>query len=196
MTRFARPAAIIGLLVLGGLAACTTATRPNFPDIRFTGEPPLRLDVASIEVKNDFHPTFREPDVEHLFPVPPDRAVENWVHDRLQATGTTRRVVVHIRDASVRETELPKKTGLTAEFTTQQAERYDGRIAVDIDLLDDKGFAERTVAAEVTRTISVPEGITPNQRDQAWYDMTKSMMADLDRELERQIRTNFTFYVQ
>jgi hypothetical protein len=42
----------------------------------------------------------------------------------------------------------------------------------------------------------VPEGITPNQRDQVWYEMTRAIMAYVDQELERQLRDNFTFYVQ
>ena len=51
-------------------------------------------------------------------------------------------------------------------------------------------------SAKATRSQSVAEGITPNQRDQAWYVLTKDLMAELDRELERQMRANFTFYIQ
>jgi hypothetical protein len=196
MFRHCTPAAFCAVLMLA-LAACTpSATRPSFPDLRFTAAPPLRIDASGIEVRDEFRPSFHEPEVDHLFPVPPERAVENWIHDRLQATGTTRRIVVHILDASVRETELPKKEGLEATLTTQQAEQYDGRIALRVELLDEKGFAMRTVSAEVNRTRSVPEGITPNERDQVWYDMTKQMLADLDGRLESDIRANFTFYVQ
>ena len=55
---------------------------------------------------------------------------------------------------------------------------------------------EEYVGAKALRSQSVAEGITPNQRDQAWYDMTRAMMVSLDQELERRIRENFTFYVQ
>ena len=49
----------------------------------------------------------------------------NWVHDRLEATGTTRRARARIIDASVKESELPRTKGLTGAFTTDQAQRWD-----------------------------------------------------------------------
>lgn len=194
MNRSVAHAALLGLLLLAGCE--TPATKPSFPDIRFTSEPRLRVDVAAVDLQDDFHANFRAPNVEHLFPVSPEHAMENWAHDRLEATGTSRRMRVRIVDASVTETELPRTSGLTGAFTTDQAQRYDAKAAMSIDILNDRGFAERTVEASVAMTRSVPEGITPNQRDEAWYAMTKDLMAALDRQLEQRIRENFTFYVQ
>jgi hypothetical protein len=197
MNRSRRHAFLLAFVLLGALAGCETpATKPSFPDIRFTDQPLLRLDVASVDIQDDFHPSFRSPNVEHLFPVSPEHAMENWARDRLQATGTTRRARVRIIDASVKETELPRTKGLSGAFTTDQAERYDATAEMSIDLLNDRGFVDRTVSAKVARSQSVVEGITPNQRDEVWYAMTKALMADLDQELERQMRANFTFYLQ
>ena len=197
MIRSARDAVFLALLLLAPLAGCETSPqRPNFPDIRFSQEPRLRLDVAAVELEDDFHPSFRAPNVEHLFPIPPERAMENWARDRLEATGTTRRARVHIVDASVKETELPRTKGLTGAFTTDQAQRYDATVEMSIDLLNERGFPERTISAKASRSQSVAEGITPNQRDEAWYALTKDLMAELDKELERQMRANFTFYLQ
>src|SRR6266853_1217150 len=148
MNRFVKHAALLGLVLL--VACETPATQPSFPDIHFASQPRLRLDVVAVDLQDDFHASFHAPNVEHLFPVSPEHAMVNWVHDRLEATGTTRRARARIIDASVKE----------------------------------------------TRSQSVAEGITPNQRDQAWYVLTKDLMAELDRELERQMRANFTFYIQ
>ena len=38
--------------------------------------------------------------------------------------------------------------------------------------------------------------ITPNQRDQTWYDMTKAMMADFDRQMTAEIQKNFGYYLK
>jgi len=91
MIRSFTAAAALGVVLLAIAACVPPATKPSFPDIRFTDQPKLRLDVAAIEVVDDYHPTFQAPNVDHLFPVPPQRAAENWAHDRLEATGTTRR---------------------------------------------------------------------------------------------------------
>jgi hypothetical protein len=197
MIRSFKLGAVLGVILVAALSGCApSANRPAFPDIRFTDQPKLRLDVRSIEIVSEFHPTFQAPEVEHLFPVPPQRAAETWAHDRLEATGTTRKARVRILDASVKETELPRTEGLTATFTKEQAERYDAVIEMSVDILDDRGFAERTITAKTTRTQSVAEGITPNERDTVWYTMTKQLMADENQELEKQMRAVFTFYVQ
>jgi hypothetical protein len=180
------------------LAACESSPppRPVFPDIRFTERPPMRIDAAAIDIERQFRPTLRPPNVEHLFPVSPERAMENWARDRLQATGTSRRVRVRIVDASVREIELPRTGGVRGAFTTDQAQRYDATVEMSVDVMSDRGFSERSVTAKAARSRSVPENITPNDREMVWYQLTKELMADLDVELERQIRSNFGFLVQ
>jgi hypothetical protein len=187
--------AVLGFVLLATLAGCETpSTRPSFPDIRFTSEPKLRLNVAAVDLQSDFHPTFQPPNVEHLFPVPPQRAAENWVRDRLEAAGGTKRLRVRITDASVKETELPRTQGISGTFTRDQAQRYDLRVEIFIELLGDRGIAERSISAEINAHQSVAEGITPNDRDQAWYDLTKRAMKDLDQSLEAKIRSNFGDY--
>src|SRR3954462_15665534 len=83
MNRSVAHAVLLGLLLLAGCE--TPATKPSFPDIRFTSEPRLRVDVAAVDLQDDFHANFRAPNVEHLFPVSPEHAMENWAHDRLEA---------------------------------------------------------------------------------------------------------------
>lgn len=169
--------------------------RPTFPDIRFTGEPPLRIDAAGVDIVRVFRPSLQAPQVEHLFPVAPERAMENWALDRLQPVGTSRRIRVRILDASVKEVELPRTTGVRGAFTTDQAQRYEAVAEMTVDLMSDRGFPERSVSAKATRSRSVPEDITPNDREKVWYELTQALMADLDAELERQIRANFGFYL-
>jgi hypothetical protein len=179
------------------LVACESGPppRPTFPDIRFTGEPPLRIDAAGVDIVRVFRPSLQAPQVEHLFPVAPERAMENWALDRLQPVGTSRRIRVRILDASVKEVELPRTTGVRGAFTTDQAQRYEAVAEMTVDLMSDRGFPERSVSAKATRSRSVPEDITPNDREKVWYELTQALMADLDAELERQIRANFGFYL-
>jgi|HubBroStandDraft_1064217.scaffolds.fasta_scaffold03791_9 hypothetical protein len=195
MRNSALPAA---LALVGMLAACESAPpRPTYPDIHFTAASPIRLAVSGVDVRSEFKPTFRSPNVEHLFPVPPSRAAENWAHDRLQvSSGGAHRARFTIQDASVTETELPKKTGLTATFTKEPAEQYDATLAVMLEIVDDHGVPLRSVAVKVTRSHTVLEGITPNERDQAWYDMTKMLMADFDQQMTAEISAHFGGFFQ
>ena len=188
-----RPSLVAALCL--ALAACAPApARPTYPDLHFTERPPLRLDVASVDVRNDYQMPFRAPNVEHDFPVSPGHAAENWARDRLKPVGRDGRAVFAIRDASVVEIELPKEGGITGALTTAPAQRYDMRLEASVQILD-RGGEARSATAQVTRSQSVLEGITPNERDQAWYSMTQAAMADFDRQMETEIRNNFGNFV-
>jgi hypothetical protein len=197
MLTYSLPASVVALALVGMLTACDTAPpRPTYPEIHFTGAPAIRLAVAGVDIQNTFKPTFRSPNVEHLFPVPPARAAENWANDRLQAAGGAQRARYTIQEASVTETELKKKTGLTATFTKEPAEQYDATLRVTLEIVDAHGLAVRTIAVKATRSQGVLEGITPNERDQTWYDLTKALMADFDQQMSSEISAHFGGFFQ
>jgi hypothetical protein len=189
---------LLALTVTGTLAACESPPpRPTFPDIRFTGERPIRLAVAGVDVQSSFKPSFQAPHVEHLFPVPPARAMENWAHDRLVAGGGGARARFVIADASVIEVELKKKEeGITGAFTKQPAQRYDATVAATLEIVDDHGVPVRSISVKASRSQSVLEGVTPNDRDKIWYDMTTALMADFDQQMSREISDHFGGYFQ
>jgi hypothetical protein len=188
---------VLALAVLA-LAGCQTPPpRPTFPDLRFNNAPPLLIDVAAIDIRNDDQPTFRPPRVEHLFPVPPARAAENWARDRLKAVGSTGRARFTIKKAEVIEVELKKKSeGIRGAFTKEPAQRYDATLGATLDVLDERGLAVRTVTVETSRSVEVLEGATPNEREETWYGMTKALMADFGGRMESEIRNNFGRYLQ
>lgn len=192
--RFVIPA----LALTGALAACESPPpRPTFPDIRFSSERPIRLAVSGVDVQSNFRPSFQAPHVEHLFPVPPARAIENWAHDRLAAGGGNARARFVIEDASVIEVELKKKEGgITGAFTKEPAQRYDATVAVTLQIIDDHGVPVRTVSVKASRSQSVLEGITPNDRDKTWYDMTTALMADFNQQMSQEISDHFGGYFQ
>ena len=187
----------LGLLLAAAamLAACESPPpRPTFPDIHFTGAP-IRLAVASVDVASEFKSSFQAPHVEHLFPVPPQRALENWAHDRLVAEGGAARARFTIQDASVIETELKKKDeGISSAFTKEPSERYDATVQATLQIVDDHGLAVRTVTVKASRTQSVLEGITPNDREKTWYEMTKALMDDFDKQMQTEISSHFGGY--
>jgi len=180
------------------LAACAAQAPPRgtFPPITFQGSAPIRLDVRDISIVQDYRPPAAAPNVDHLFPVPPLDAALAWGRERLVAAGTTgRRAEYVVRDASVVEVPLKKSGGLKGLVTTEQSERYDARIAVELRLLDDGGRVAGTAEAEAVRSRSVPENITLNEREKVWYEMTREIMTELDGRLEETIRTVFFPYV-
>ena len=186
---------MVAILVL---TACESAPpRPNFPDIHIGGGAPIRLAVGGVDIRNDYKPSFQPPHVEHLFPIPPAHAMENWARDRLVAAGGNAHAVFVIADASVVEAELKKKEeGITGAFTKEPAQRYDATVEATLNIIDERGTPVRTVTVKAFRSQTVLEGITPNEREQAWYDMTKALMNDFDRQMTGEISAHFGGYFQ
>jgi hypothetical protein len=189
---------IVALGMASLLVGCDSAPpRPTFADIRFTDAPPIRLAVAGIDVVSEFKSSFQSPHVEHLFPVPPARAMENWAHDRLAAAARSARARFVIQDASVVEVELKKKEeGITGALTKEPAQRYDATVQATLSILDDRGTMVRTVTVKASRSQTVLEGITPNDREKTWYDMIKALMADFDQQMGIEISAHFGGYFQ
>jgi hypothetical protein len=177
----------IFLLVV--LSGCSGEPPPReFAEITFTNLPKIQLEVARIEIVDEYSPPFAAPNVEHKMPVPPAAAARRWAQDRLQAVGTSGRAVVKIRDAHVTETLLKKSTGLTGAFTTEQGARYDSAVAVTVEVRNDRGVQEAAAEGAASRSQTVPENISPNRLDEVWYEMVETLMHDMNAELERNMR--------
>jgi len=190
------PFAPVLLVCLAVLAACTTPPPQNaFPDITFAHETPIRLDVREVSVEQAYKAPLTPPNVEHLFPVRPDKAAARWAHDRLVAAGSTRWARYIVREASVVETSLDQSKGLTGMLTTEQSERYDARIVVEMQIIADDGRVEGSLTAKAERSRSVPEDISLNERERVWFKMTEDLMKELDAQLEQTIKTTFFPFV-
>jgi hypothetical protein len=188
--------AFVAAVAASALAGCgSPPPHPQYPDIRFNNEPPIALAVGTVSLREDYTPSDQPPHVEEHFPVTPMRALENWAHDRLRASGGPDRAVIDITDASVVEAALPRKTGVSTWFTNEQSERYDMTIKVTINVVDSTGLVVRTATVRAARSQTVGENISPDQRDQTRYDMTKDIMAAFDRQMENEIRNHFTGFV-
>jgi hypothetical protein len=186
-----------GLMVLAAaampLAGCGGGppAHQEFADLRFTQEPPLRLDVAGIQVDDEYRPNFDPPHFETRFPIPLPHVADNWARDRLQAAGTSGRAVAVVIDASAVEIALPKDSGLTTMFTNQPDTQYTARVGIRVEARDDRGTTVRTAEAHAERSVTTIEGVTLAERDRMLYQAESDLMTELDRQLETQIRNNF-----
>ncbi len=183
-------------LVLGcavGLAGCEMAPPPppQFPEITFTHLPPIKLDVARIDVVRSYVSPGVKPNVEQLFPVLPATVAARWAHDRLRPAGANGVARVVIRQASVVEVPLKRTTGLAGVFTTDQAWRYDGVLEVAVEVLGRSDGRRGSVAARAMRARTAPEDISLNGRERLWFDLTADLADDVNASLDRQIHTHF-----
>ena len=188
------------VLVFGGLllAACQAPLPPPpvYREITFTNESPIALNVASIEVDDEYIPPLKRPNVDQEFPVRIAAVARRWAHDRLSAVGGERTARVIIKDASAVAVDLPKSVGLRGAFTNDQAVRYDARVEMIVEIRDDRGFPLATISATSLRSRSVTNDITLNDRDRVFYDMTAAMMRYEAAALARNIHRYMPAYIR
>ncbi|MDF2366281.1 hypothetical protein [Sneathiella sp.] len=187
----------LSLLMTTALLGCVEAPpNPVYPEITFQHLNPLYLNVGEIKIVDEFTPPLKHPHVEHELPVSINQSVRNWVRDRLRTTGNSGAVAtVTIKDASAVEKGLEKETGLKGMITKDQSELYVFHVLVELKITEISG-SSAFVTAEATRSKSVPEGITLNQREKTYFTQVEALMQAFDKEMEKNIRTFMGEYLR
>jgi len=182
---------VLSLIVVGVLVSgCQTpAPTASFADITFIHLAPINVNVAKIEVKNSYHAGIKGKHVEDRFPVSPAKALRRWAGDRLKpvggpGSGTLR---MTITDAGVIESKLKKDETVKGVFTTQQSHRYQLKAGGRLEIYDASGKRAASSDAQATRTVTTGEDITLNEREKVWFEATEKLMADFNRQMEREI---------
>lgn len=168
------------------LAACDT---PNpavkFPELTFAHKPTIQLNVAKIEIINEYKMPFEKPYVEHLVPIAPGAAAERWAADILKPTGSRGTALFVITRASVTEKKLKTTKGLKGLIAIEQSEEYEAALDARIEILDGTRRLA-TAKTSITRTQTAREDATPNQRSRLWYGLVERLMLEFDGEMRKQ----------
>src|SRR5258708_25817414 len=185
---------------LGALAACTNAPDPvRFPDLTYAHLGAIRLAVARIEIVDAYRPPLAAPNVEHRMPAAPAATLRRWAEDRLVAAsgpGSAPNARFIIRDARVTETELPRTPGVRWLFTTDQGQRYDLRMEAALEVLEAGGGVAGAASALATRSRTIAENATLDERERLWFSMVEEATSALTAELERRMRQTLARYIR
>ena len=148
------------------LGACETPVQLEImPELTFGHLPTIELNVAKIKFDNRYTPPLKSPNVEHLFPTPLGKVLNQWASSRLKPVGGSDAARLIISDASVAETALKKDTSFTGTFTKQQSHRYDLKIEATLEIYGLTGKRRGFATAVATRLQTMPEDVSLNQRE-------------------------------
>lgn len=183
------------LLVSGCFDSTPMPEAPQFK-VGFTRFPPFKLDVAFIDVVEEYRSSGKAPYVEQFFTVSPASAMRTWIEDRLQTVGQERYLQVVIKDASVKETRLQRTEGMKGVFTKEQSERYDARLEVEMRIYGSRSaLSEANIHVTATRSATIREDASPVDRDRLFNRMTVELMEVMNAELEKNIYAYFGNYL-
>ncbi|HEX3210648.1 MAG TPA: hypothetical protein VHQ91_14770 [Geminicoccaceae bacterium] len=178
-------------LVLGLVGCARNYETFQPPPLDLGNRPPLRFAVAAVDIRSAFKPKGGPPYVEHTFVLTPEAATRQLLEHRLAAVGGPGRLQAVILDASVTEQKLETKTGIQGYLATEPAARFEGRLKVRVDHLDDAGNVQGSVSTEATRTKALPEDIGYAERQRLGYELVRELIDDLDAGLTANLRETF-----
>lgn len=160
------------LLLPWVVAACGgNAPARAMPPLRYDYLPPLRLNVATVDVGNAPPPS----PVEAQSPAPLGATLRQMALDRLAAGGISGRAVFTIDAAGV----------------DRSSDHLDASMAARLEIFTDDGARAGFAEARVTRS-----SITGGNLRETLYDLTRLMMDDMNVELEFQIRRSLRDWLQ
>ncbi len=194
---YARPLRLLTVLIALSLtAACETQPpAPKLPEIGFADKTPFSLNVGQLEIVSEYKTPGRAPNVDQLMQISPEAAAVRWAKDRIKPMGRTGSVRVVIKDGSVVEVSLKTEKGFTGLFKDEPGTRYDGKLDVAIQILDERHLPVAEVVAHASHSRSLLEGITVNERDKALWDISNAMIHDIDDQMDGMIRSYFARWV-
>ncbi|MCW3473381.1 hypothetical protein [Limobrevibacterium gyesilva] len=165
------PFARIAVLALGLLlTACGGDTSPSFTPLSYDYLNKIKLNVARIDIDDNWVPRGSARHVEYLAPTRPVAALRQMAEDRLVPGGTSGKALFVIDDASL----IQSRTLYEASFT------------VHLDLLNEDGSRRGTATAKVHGARPIGDDDPDSVRNDL-YELERKMMDDMNVELEYQI---------
>ena len=183
-------------IVLLGLQACGSPQPYKSPQgLSYLTAAQLRLRVGRLEIANQYTPAKRDPFVDHLFPMPPTLMVKQWIKERFVPAGGSGHALVTIEDASVVEKRLSPTSGFGSLFSPEPAERYEARVVVKIEIMDERGYPQSYVRTTAQASKTVTNQATLRQRQDAWTALMEELMNRLNEEMEKNIKEYLSVFV-
>lgn len=176
------------------LSSCQGAPpESQTPVLMFDTLPQINMNVARIDIVDEYRPPMKAPNVDHLFRQPPREVARRVLEKQLVANGSNHTLRVIIEDASVVKKDLPVQDGFTGFFTNEQSEEYAARVSLKFQLVSDdtpdRIVADAFVLSERTQTLL--EDSSPAERDMAFFTLDENIMQDLRKGIESSVKRTF-----
>ena len=159
---------------------------------RFNNSGKIELKVNKIDVISEFTPSFRRPNVEHLFPISIEKTARLWAHDRLEAVdfSSPKIAKVIIKDASVTE-ELEPVDGI---FEKDRI-KYHATLYVIIRITDANDLSSAGTEVEAWRELTIPADTTIEDKEKYWNKMIYDLFNDFNQRMDYNIRKYLNLYI-
>lgn len=189
----------LSILIACGLSAscgffqkAPLESKEGYAEPRFSNSGKIELKVNKIDVISEFTPSFRRPNVEHLFPISIEKTARLWAQDRLEAVdfSSTKQAQVIIKDASVTE-ELEPVDGL---FEKDRI-KYRANLYIVIRVTDTNQLSSAGTEVEAWRELTIPADTTIEEKEKYWNKMVYDLFNDYNQRMDYNIHKYLNMYI-
>lgn len=165
----------------------------RYTELRFEDQKPIKLKVSKVDVISEFTPSFRRPNVEHLFPISIEKTAKTWARDRLEAVDFSSDKVAQfiIKDASVTE-ELET----TDKVFERDRMKYRATLNVVIHISDPQKLSNAETEIQAWRELIIPADTDIAEKEKYWNGMVTKLFDEFNLRMERNIHQYLNMYVQ
>ena len=183
------------VLLIGLTGGCSAifGSSGSTAELRFEDQKPIKLKVSKVDVISEFTPSFRRPNVEHLFPISIEKTAKTWARDRLEAVDFSSDKVAQfiIKDASVTE-ELET----TDKVFERDRMKYRATLNVVIRISDPQKLSNAETEIQAWRELIIPADTDIAEKEKYWNGMVTKLFDEFNLRMERNIHQYLNMYVQ
>ena len=183
-------------LALFAMACAPLPEVTDYRELTFSGRGTIALKPERLEIVAGYDRPLNPGHIEGHLPVDLQNQMQNWAEQRLAtgSSGDTLRFTV--TEASAVAETIRTDRNLTGFFTDEQAAQYTLAVAGRLEIVARSGRVRASASARASRSNSLPESASPNDRDALLYRLTEQIMTEFDRIMDRHIRTHLEPYLR
>jgi hypothetical protein len=192
MKKWLHACVVTGLMMTAACTAAPPAT-DSMPIQTFEQMQQIRLNVAKVEVSDEYQAPTGNGHVEYMFPVTPATATRQLIEKKLLAQGDQNILRVIIEDASAQRETLQVTNDFWGTFRNDPAERYMAQVKLRFELVSESApdIVKGHASVIGKRGKTVMENASPADRDQAMTELNDALMADVYDGLNTVVRNTF-----
>lgn len=175
----------LSFILLVGLCGCSL-TPESYQEPKLTFEhlkTPLEVDVRSATVVNQYQAPLIDGHMEYKFVNDPVVTLTQLIQKRIKAVGDRNFISFKIEEASMMERDIDRDDDFFDLFNIQNANEYEGKIVVLMELLDDRNTPLTGHRITVKRRTTIPHDASIIDRQKIGFTMLERLMKDFDTKM-------------
>ena len=174
------------------VCSCTTPASYKSVNLNFENVSSLKLDVSEFQIINQYVMPMKKPNIEHLLLNAPSDVVIDYLRHKFVSSGEKKRAKIIIKEASIVEKVIIKKSLYNAILMNEKETSYSGKIYIRIEFLSERGFIETYSNFESVHKKIIIGELTLNNVQQIYFEILEGLIRGLDLEIDDKVPSYFS----